>query len=163
MINVFEKDKLRSGTKQIGMDGEDISVLIAPEVGGRIVGIQYGKRNLLHRTYPKGVEFGPYTEYGGIEECVGGAPGTLWNVPWVYEQRGSKNFKIVLSAYSRNILVKKSILLEDSEPIVDITYELLNIADKPVKISLGIHPEISMSGKFKDSQYHIPTNGSWYL
>jgi len=160
MINVFFDDKLKSGTNQIVMEGEDISVLIAPEVGGRIVGIQSGARNLLHRTYPRGIKFGPYTEYGGIEECVGGAPGTLWNVPWVYEQRGRKNFKIVLSAYSRNILVKKTICLEGSEPIVDITYELLNIADEPVKISLGIHPEISMSGKFRDSQYHIPTNGN---
>jgi len=160
VINVFEKDKLKSGTNQIGMEGENISVLIAPEVGGRIVGIQHGRRNLLHRTYPNGIDFGPYTEYGGIEECFGGAPGTLWNVPWIYEQRGRKNFKIVLSAYSRNILVKKSICLEDSEPIVNITYELLNIGKETAQISFGIHPEISMSGKFRESQYHIPTNGN---
>ena len=160
MINVFETDKLRSGTKQIVMESDNTSLLIAPEVGGRIVGIQKGRSNFLHRTYPRGVEFGPYTEYGGIEECVGGAPGTLWNVPWIHQQRGRKNFKIVLSAYSWNILVKKSIFLEDSEPIVNVAYELLNISDETAKISFGIHPEISMSKKFRDSQYHIPTNGS---
>lgn len=86
MIKIFEDDKLKSGTKQIVLESDKLSTLIAPEVGGRIVGIQKGAWNFLHRTYPKGIEFGTYTEYGGIEECVGGAPGTLWNVPWIHEQ-----------------------------------------------------------------------------
>ena len=103
MTKVFESDKLRSGTNQITMQGEDISVLIVPEIGGRILAIQRGSRNFLHRAYPKGVEFGPYTEYGGIEECLGGAPGTLWNVPWAYEQRGRKNPKRLKRSQARKI------------------------------------------------------------
>ncbi len=159
MARVFESDKLRSGTHQIAMEGESLSVLIAPEVGGRIVDLRGDSKNFLHRIYPKGVQFGPYTEYGGIEECVGGAPGEVWNTPWVYERRGVKNQKVTLWAYSRNVLVKKSIILEDSEPILNIAYELLNVADEPTRLSFGIHPEISMWGKFKDSEYHIPVNG----
>jgi len=56
MINVFEYDKLKSGTKQIVMASDNLSVLIAPEVGGRIVGIQEDARKFLHRTYPRGEE-----------------------------------------------------------------------------------------------------------
>jgi vacuolar-type H+-ATPase subunit B/Vma2 len=52
MTNVFESDKLKSGTKQIVMEGENLSVLIAPEVGGRIIDIQGDSQGFLHRTYP---------------------------------------------------------------------------------------------------------------
>ena len=86
MSEIYEEDILDAGKNQVVISNDNTKVIIVPELGGRIADIQAGDMKFLYRTYPEGVNFGPYTEYGGIEECIGGAP-PLGLPPWRLECR----------------------------------------------------------------------------
>ena len=152
MIQITEDDILGAGKKQVIINNDKIKAIIVPEVGGRIAEIQSNGTQFLYRTYPKGISFGPYTEYGGIEECIGSAPGNLWNASWFYE---IKNNGVLLQIMSRSILVRKFITLDESLPIVKIKYDFFNIGNTMTKFTFGIHPEINIGGIFRDNRYYI--------
>ena len=71
MTKIYEADKLNAGEPQLILENKLISVMLQPEIGGRILDVETNDFPFLHRTYPKSVQFGSYTEYGGIEECIG--------------------------------------------------------------------------------------------
>jgi len=154
MIQIFEDDVLNAGKSQVVISNGDLKVIIVPEVGGRIADIQSGEGNFLYKTYPQGVSFGPYTEYGGIEECIGSAPGSLWNASWTWEK---KENGILLQVLSRAILVRKFITIHESEPIIKIKYDFSNTGNTFSRFTFGIHPEICLDGVLKDNLYYIPS------
>ena len=150
MARIYEEDVLGSGKNQLIISNDVMRVIIVPEFGGRIADVHPGK--VLYRTYPRGVSFGPYTEYGGIEECIGSAPGTLWNTKWEWEQ---KDDGVLLQAISKNILIRKLISLDES--IISIEYDFSNIGNTFSKFTFGIHPEIAIAGNHRDNRYSIPS------
>ncbi len=154
MTVIYEDDILNAGKNQVIMNNELMKIIIVPELGGRIVDAISGETKFLYRKYPDSVSFGPYTEYGGIEECIGGAPGTLWNTSWKWEQ---KENSVLLQAISKNILIRKLISLDESEPIIKIEYDFANLGNTFSKFTFGIHPEISIGGSHKENIYHIPS------
>jgi uncharacterized small protein (DUF1192 family) len=154
MIQIFEDDVLNVGKKQVVISNDALKVIIVPEVGGRIADIQSGESRFLYKTYPKGVSFGPYTEYGGIEECIGGAPGSMWNASWIWDE---KDDGVLLQIQSRTILVRKFITVHESEPIIKIKYDFSNTGNTFSRFTFGIHPEICIDGNLKGNTYHIPS------
>lgn len=156
MSNIYEEDILNAGKNQVIISNDDSKVVIVPELGGRIADFQSGDTKFLHRTYPDGVEFGPYTEYGGIEECIGGAPGTLWNTDWKWERQ---NGGVLLQARSKSVLIRKLISLDETKPIIKIDYSFYSFSDTFSKFTFGIHPEVNMGGELEKNQYHVPTGG----
>jgi len=154
MIQIFEDDVLDAGKKQVVISNDALKVIIVPEIGGRIADIQSGESRFLYKTYPKGVSFGPYTEYGGIEECIGSAPGSLWNASWTYEM---KDDSVLLQVLSRSILVRKLITVDENEPIVKIKYDFSNTGNTFSRFTFGIHPELCLDGALKDNLYYIPS------
>ena len=156
MSQVYEEDVLSAGKNQVVVSNNDMKIIIVPELGGRIADVQSGEIKFLHRTYPDGIDFGPYTEYGGIEECIGGAPGSLWNTTWRWDRKDSG---VLLQSFSQKILVRKFISLDEAEPIIKIDYSFLNLGNNFSKFTFGIHPEVCIAGSLKDNQYHVPTGG----
>ena len=156
MSQIYEEDILNAGKDQVIISSGDTKVIILPELGGRIADVQCGETRFLHTTYPNGVDFGPYTEYGGIEECIGGAPGTLWDAKWRLEQ---KDDGVLLQVISKGILVRKFISLDDEEALIKIDYSFLNFSKHFSKFTFGIHPEINIAGALKENEYHVPTDG----
>jgi hypothetical protein len=157
MSQIYEEDALNAGKNQVIMSNDNAKVIIVPELGGRIADIESGETRFLYRKYPEGVDFGPYTEYGGIEECIGGAPGTLWNTRWRWDR---KDDGVLLQALSKGILVRKYVRFTDeTEPIIGIDYSFLNFGSNFSKFTFGIHPEVCIGGSLKDNQYHVPTGG----
>ena len=156
MSQVYEEDVLDAGKNQVIVGNDDIKVVIVPESGGRIADVHSGEVKFLHRTYPEGVDFGPYTEYGGIEECMGGAPGSLWNAKWRWDE---KDNGVLLQCVSRSILVRKFVTLDEAEPIVRIDYSFLNFGNNFSRFTFGVHPEVCIGGSLKDNRYHIPIEG----
>lgn len=157
MTLIYEEDILNAGKNQVIMSNELIKIIIIPELGGRIADAISGETKFLHRKYPDNVNFGPYTEYGGIEECIGSAPGTLWNTNWKWEQ---KDNNILLQAISKNILIRKLISLDESEPIIKIEYDFANLGNTFSKFTFGIHPEINIGDSHKENMYHIPSDNN---
>ena len=142
MTRIYEKDRLNAGSPQLILENELISVLLQPALGGRILDVETQDFPFLHRTYPKAVQFGPYTEYGGIEECIG-SPLTsrLWSTPW----RVEKNTRdVTLSAISATpfskVLISKTLTLDPDLPILKIEYSFTNFDPKFNKFTFGIHP-----------------------
>jgi len=164
MSQVYEEDALDAGKNQVIISNDNTKAIIVPELGGRIADVQFndGKggfetRSFLHRIYPEGVDFGPYTEYGGIEECIGGAPGTLWNANWRWER---KDDGVLLQSLSKNILVRKYVRFADeAESIIRIDYSFLNFGANFSKFTFGVHPEVCIGGALRENQYHVPTGG----
>lgn len=154
MIHIIEEDVFGAGKKQVVISNDVLKVIIVPEVGGRIADIQSGESRFLYKTYPQGVSFGPYTEYGGIEECIGSAPGSLWNASWTWEK---KEDGMLLQILSRSILVRKFITIHESEPIIKIKYDFSNTGNTFSRFTFGIHPEICLDGALKDNLYYIPS------
>ena len=150
MSQIYEEDVLDAGKNQVIIANDDAKIVIVPELGGRIADVQAGDVSFLHRTYPNGVEFGPYTEYGGIEECIGGAPGTLWSADWKWEQ---SNGGILLQCRSKHILVRKLITLDETEPIIKIDYDFFSFGVTFSKFTFGIHPEVNIAGALQARLY----------
>ncbi len=168
MIRLLEKDRLQVGTPQLVLENPLLSVLILPEIGGRILqitnhalAIPDGSR-FLHRLYPQSVQFGLYTEYGGMEECIGSAPGRLWNIPWrVEKQRDGVTLSAISSTPSSKVMIQKSITLHDTEPILTLEYRFTNLDARFTKFTFGIHPEIALCKtpeNFQQNHYCIPSN-----
>lgn len=155
MTLIYEEDILNAGKKQVIMSNDLMKIIVVPELGGRIADAISGETKFLHRKYPNGVNFGPYTEYGGIEECIGSAPGTLWNTSWKWEQKGNS---VLLQTISKNILIRKLFSLDESEPIIKIEYDFANLGNTFSKFTFGIHPEISISNSHTKNTYHIPSD-----
>ena len=158
MTRIYEKDRLNAGSPQLILENELISVLLQPALGGRILDVETQDFPFLHRTYPKAVQFGPYTEYGGIEECIG-SPLTsrLWSTPW----RVEKNTRdVTLSAISATpfskVLISKTLTLDPDLPILKIEYSFTNFDPKFNKFTFGIHPELCLGNALKDNRYHLP-------
>lgn len=161
MSRIYEEDVLDAGKSQVIIDNGSMRAIIVPELGGRIADVQFSDgrdgfetRPYLYRTYPEGVNFGPYTEYGGIEECVGGAPGALWNARWRWDR---KDDGVLLQALSKRVLVRKFVSLDEAEPVIKIEYSFLNFGNSFSRFTFGVHPEVCMGGSLKDNRYHIPT------
>ena len=157
MTRIYHADKVNSGQPQLVLENDLISVVLLPELGGRILNIEMDGYKFLHRTYPKSVQFGPYVEHGGIEECIGAAPGTLWKAPWRTKEilDGIILSTISSTAFSK-ILLQKRITLDDTEPILKIEYSFINLEPKFNKFTFGIHPEISLGDNFKQNEYYVP-------
>lgn len=156
MTIIYEEDELNTGKNQVIMSNELMKIIIIPELGGRIVDAILGETKFLHRKYPDSVSFGPYTEHGGIEECMGSAPGTLWNTNWKYQKEENS---VLLQAVSKNILIRKLISLDESEPIIKIEYDFANMGNTFSKFTFGIHPEINIGNSHKGNIYHVPSDG----
>jgi hypothetical protein len=157
MSQIYEEDVLSAGKDQVIISNDNTKVIIVPELGGRIADVHSEEVKFLHRTYPDGVDFGPYTEYGGIEECIGGAPGALWNANWRWER---KDDGVLLQALSKSILVRKHVRFADeAEPTIRIDYSFFNFGNNFSKFTFGIHPEVCIGGALKDNRYHVPTGG----
>jgi len=156
MSQVYEEDILGAGKDQVVISNDNVKVIIVPDLGGRIADVQSGETGFLYKTYPKGVDFGPYTEYGGLEECIGGAPGTLWNTRWKWEH---KDDAVMLQSLSKRTLMRKLISVDEAEPIIKIEYSFFNLGDHISKFTFGIHPEVCIGGSLKDNMYHVPTDG----
>ena len=157
MTRIYHADKVNSGQPQLVLENDLISVVLLPELGGRILDIEVDGDKFLHRTYPKSVQFGPYVEHGGMEECIGAAPGTLWKALWRTKEilDGVILSTISSTAFSK-ILLQKRITLDDTEPILKIEYSFINLEPKFNKFTFGIHPEISLGDNFKQNEYYIP-------
>ena len=154
---IFHEDRLNAGQPQLIVENEMMSVMLLPELGGRILDIQTEGFTFLHRTYPQSVQFGVYIEHGGIEECVGKAPGTLWNTPWrVKEIVNGVILSTISSTPFSKVLLQKRITLDDAEPILQVEYSFVNIDPKFNKFTFGIHPELCLGDDFRENEYHIP-------
>ncbi|MFQ6041218.1 MAG: DUF4097 family beta strand repeat-containing protein [Candidatus Poribacteria bacterium] len=154
---IFHEDRLNAGQPQLIVENEMMSVMLLPELGGRILDIQTEGFTFLHRTYPQSVQFGAYIEHGGIEECVGKAPGTLWNTPWrVKEIVNGVILSTISSTPFSKVLLQKRIALDDAEPILQVEYSFINIDPKFNKFTFGIHPELCLGDDFRENEYHIP-------
>jgi|GEM_PF-3118108 hypothetical protein len=155
-MEVRQADLLGAGSNQIAMEAGKLRVLIAPQVGGRLVELSYDGTNVLHALYPRSVAFGPYAEYGGLEEHVGGAPGTLWNAPWRWE---ALDDRVTLSAYSGRTLVRKSLRIREDLPLLQVEYEFSNYSVNFCRFTFGIHPEIAVRGDHRTVRFHAPVDG----
>ncbi|HIE27694.1 TPA: hypothetical protein EYP66_10445 [Candidatus Poribacteria bacterium] len=154
---IFHEDRLNAGQPQLIVENELMSVMLLPELGGRILDIQTEGFTFLHRTYPQSVRFGAYIEHGGIEECVGKAPGTLWNTPWrVKEITNGVILSTISSTPFSKVLLQKRVTLDDAEPILQVEYSFINIDFKFNKFTFGIHPELCLGDDFRENEYHIP-------
>jgi len=144
------KDLYGTGTDQYVLENSSVKVVVAPEVGGRIAEMTYRGIALLHRTYPNGLPIGPYTEYGGIEECVGSGPGTVWNEPWKCD---AKDGVLTLSTNSQDVLLQKTLALKGAG--LEADYKFTNVGERFSKFTFGIHPEISVGKDFRDNAYYL--------
>ncbi len=158
MTRIFYADRWNTAHPQLIMENDIMSITVLPELGGRILDIQREDMTFLHRKYPQSVHFGTYVEHGGIEECIGKAPGTLWNTPWrVKEMQNGVILSTTSSTAFSKILIQKHIILDDVEPILQIKYDFINIDTKFNKFTFGIHPELCLGDNFKENEYHVPT------
>jgi hypothetical protein len=144
------KDLYGAGTDQFVLENSDVKVVVVPEVGGRIAEMAYRGVPLLHRTYPHGLPIGPYTEYGGIEECLGSGPGTVWNEPWKCD---AKDDVLTLSAHSQDVLLQKVLVLKGTG--LEASYKFTNVGERFSKFTFGIHPEISVGKDFRENAYYL--------
>jgi hypothetical protein len=155
MTRIYEDDKLNAGNPQLILENDLISVLLLPEMGGRILDVETRNFPFLHRTYPKSVQFGPYTEYGGIEECIG-SPLTsqLWKTPWRIEKgKDGLTLSVISSTRFSKVLLSKTLFLEPDAPILKIEYSFTNFDPKFTKFTFGIHPELCLGNALKNNTY----------
>ena len=146
MTSIFETDRLNAGVPQLILENDLLSVLLQPEIGGRILDVETDHFPFLHRTYPKSVQFGPYTEHGCIEECIGSAlTSRLWKTPWKVDKgTDSVTLSVISPARFNNILLAKTLSLEPGGPILKVEYSFTNLDDKFNKFTFSIHPELCL-------------------
>ncbi len=158
MTRIYETDKLNAGEPQLILENDHISVLLQPEIGGRILDVETRDFPFLHRTYPKPVQFGRYTEYGGIEECIG-SPLTnrLWKTPWRIE-KGTEDVTLSVISPTRfgRVLLSKTLSLESNTPILRVEYSFTNFDQQFNKFTFGIHPELCLGNALKHNTYYLP-------
>ena len=158
MTRIYETDKLNAGNPQLILENKHISVLLQPEIGGRILDVETNNFPFLHRTYPKSVQFGSYTEYGGIEECIGSPlRNQLWKAPWrIEKETGAVTLSIISPTRFGRVLLSKTLSLEPNAPILRVEYSFTNFDQQFNKFTFGIHPELCLGNSLKDNTYHLP-------
>ena len=158
MTRIYEADKLNAGKPQLILENKHISVLLQPDIGGRILDVETNSFPFLHRTYPKSVQFGAYTEYGGIEECIGSPlRNQLWKTPWRIEKgTGDITLSVISPTRFSRVLLSKTLSLEPDAPILRIEYSFTNFDQQFNKFTFGIHPEICLGNALKNNTYYLP-------
>ena len=158
MTRIYEADKLNAGNSQLILENKHISVLLQPEIGGRILDVEANDFPFLHRTYPKSVQFGSYTEYGGIEECIGSPlRNQLWKTPWRIEKgTGDVTLSVISPTRFGRVLLSKTLSLEPNAPILRVEYSFTNFDQQFNKFTFGIHPELCLGNALKNNTYHLP-------
>ena len=158
MTRMYEADKLNAGKPQLILENKHISVLLQPEIGGRILDVEANDFPFLHRTYPKSVQFGSYTEYGGIEECIGSPlRNQLWKAPWRTEKgTGDVTLSVISPTRFGRVLLSKTLFLEPNAPILRVEYSFTNFDQQFNKFTFGIHPELCLGNALKNNIYHLP-------
>ena len=158
MTKIYETDKLNAGSPQLVLENKHISVLLQPEIGGRILDVETNSYPFLHRTYPKSVQFGPYTEYGGIEECIGSPlRNRLWKAPWKIERgAGDVTLSVISPTRFGRVLLSKTLSLEPNAPILRVEYSFTNFDQQFNKFTFGIHPELCLGNSLTDNTYYLP-------
>ena len=158
MTRIYEADKLNAGPSQLILENKHISVLLQPEVGGRILDVETNGFPFLHRTYPKPVQFGSYTEYGGIEECIGSPlRNQLWKTPWRVEKgTGDVTLSVISPTRFGRVLLAKTLFLQPDAPILKVEYSFTNFDQQFNKFTFGIHPELCLGNALKNNTYHLP-------
>ena len=158
MTRIYEADRLNAGTPQLILKKKHISVLLQPEIGGRILDVEANDFPFLHRTYPKSVQFGAYTEYGGIEECIGSPlRNQLWKTPWRIEKgTGDVTLSVISPTRFGRVLLSKTLSLEPNAPILRVEYSFTNFDQQFNKFTFGIHPELCLGNALKNNTYHLP-------
>ena len=158
MTKIYEADRLNAGTPQLILENKHISVLLQPEIGGRILDVEMNDFPFLHRTYPKSVQFGAYTEYGGIEECIGSPlRNQLWKAPWRIEKgTGDVTLSVISPTQFGRVLLSKTLSLEPDAPILRVEYSFTNFDQQFNKFTFGIHPELCLGNALKNNTYYLP-------
>ena len=158
MTKIYETDKLNAGSPQLVLENKHISVLLQPEIGGRILDVETKDFPFLHRTYPKSVQFGSYTEYGGIEECIGSPlRNRLWKAPWRIEKgTGDVTLSVISPTRFGRVLLSKTLSLEPNAPILKVEYSFTNFDQQFNKFTFGIHPELCLGNALKNNTYYLP-------
>lgn len=158
MTRIYEADKLNAGKPQLILENKHISVLLQPEIGGRILDVETNGFPFLHRTYPKSVQFGSYTEYGGIEECIGSPlRNQLWKTPWRIEKgTGDVTLSVISPTRFGRVLLSKTLSLEPTVPILKVEYSFTNFDQQFNKFTFGIHPELCLGNALKNNTYYLP-------
>ena len=158
MTRIYEADKFNAGTSQLILENKHIAVLLQPEIGGRILDVEMNGFPFLHRTYPKSVQFGPYTEYGGIEECIGSPlRNRLWQAPWRMEKgTGDVTLSVISPTRFGRVLLSKTLSLEPNTPILRVEYSFTNFDQQFNKFTFGIHPELCLGNALKNNTYYLP-------
>lgn len=158
MTKIYEADRLNAGTPQLILENKHISVLLQPEIGGRILDVEMNDFPFLHRTYPKSVQFGAYTEYGGIEECIGSSlRNQLWKAPWRIEKgTGDVTLSVISPTRFGRVLLSKTLSLEPDAPILRVEYSFTNFDQQFNKFTFGIHPELCLGNALKNNTYYLP-------
>ena len=158
MTKIYEADKLNAGNPQLILKNKHISVLLQPEIGGRILDVEMNDFPFLHRTYPKSVQFGAYTEYGGIEECIGSPlRNQLWKAPWRIEKgTGEVTLSVISPTQFGRVLLSKTLSLEPNAPILRVEYSFTNFDPQFNKFTFGIHPELCLGNALKNNTYYLP-------
>jgi len=161
-ITVYMADRYQSGKNQVVLDNGLIEVVIAPEVGGRI--IEYalkGSRNLLYRIYPDSRSYGNYQEYGGIEDTLGAWPGFVWGSPWhseIIKQVGNEAavklwHKVVRGVQLR---IERTVSLRRDSTAIKVDYKIANDDARLVRTNWSNHPLVPVSPK--GTFYLIPSD-----
>ena len=158
MTKIYETDKLNAGSPQLILENKHISVLLQPEIGGRILDVETKDFPFLHRTYPKSVQFGSYTEYGGIEEYIGSPlRNRLWKTPWRIEKgTGDVTLSVISPTQFGRVLLSKTLSLEPNAPILKVEYSFTNFDQQFNKFTFGIHPELCLGNALKNNTYYLP-------
>ena len=158
MTRIYETDKLNAGKPQLILENKHISVLLQPEIGGRILDVEMNDFPFLHRTYPRSVQFGSYTEYGGIEECIGSPlRNQLWKAPWSIEKgTGDVTLSIISPTRFGRVLLSKTLSLEPTAPILRVEYSFTNFDQQFNKFTFSIHPELCLGNALKNNTYYLP-------
>ena len=158
MTRIYEADKFNAGTPQLILENKHISVLLQPEIGGRILDVEANDFPFLHRTYPKSVQFGSYTEYGGIEECIDSPlRNRLWKAPWRVEKgTGDVTLSVISPTRFGRVLLAKTLFLQPDAPILRVEYSFTNFDQQFNKFTFGIHPELCLGNALKNNIYHLP-------
>ena len=150
-----------SGKSQVALENEQVKVIVAPELGGRIVQLRFeGNVDFLYRLYPKGRRFGQYLEYGGIEDSVGPWPGLSYRARYDFklakdDQAAACSLRLDLRR--EPIRIEKRISLERGSSTVRVEHTLINKARDTRTVSWSNHPELALGGTPSGNYSYVPT------
>ncbi|MCI0545112.1 MAG: hypothetical protein L0Z49_11820, partial [Actinobacteria bacterium] len=146
----------------ISLSSDELGVLVAPSLGGRIVEVtDLGRaRQWLWRNHHQAVSApdgsAGYDDVwqGGFEELFpNDAPeslhgvelpdhGDLWSVPWRIEDLTSETLSLAAMSVSGQTLVRKSMSVEG--PNLAISYRMERLRDNPLRYLFKLHAAIAV-------------------